>query len=191
MRFSSPIVLRKTAMSKAAFYFGKVCEKHPALGGKRHSSNRKCYGCGADATAAWRKANPEKAKAYSAEYLPKWLKANADKVRADGAKRMREWRLKNAEKVKQLANSPEMVAYRAARRAAERRATPSWANEFFIQQAYEIASVRTKVTGIKWQVDHIVPLKSDRVCGLHWEGNFQVIPAKLNSAKGNRHWPNM
>lgn len=104
---------------------------------------------------------------------------------------MREWRQKNIEKVRLAANSPEMRAYRSALRAKEKRATPAWANAFFIKEAYELASLRTKMTGVVWHVDHIVPLQSKRVCGLHWEGNFQVITQKENSAKGNRHWPNM
>jgi len=124
-------------------------------------------------------------------YLPKWLEANAEKVREDARKRMQEWRQRNIEKVRAAANSPEMRAYRAARRAKERRATPSWANAFFIHEAYELAALRTEMTGVEWHVDHIVPLQSKRVCGLHWEGNFQVIPAIENAAKGNRHWPDM
>lgn len=41
------------------------------------------------------------------------------------------------------------------------------------------------------EVDHIVPLTSDLGCGLHWEGNLQVIPAAANLAKKNFWWPDM
>ena len=35
-------------------------------------------------------------------------------------------------------------------------------------------------------VDHIYPLKSDWVCGLHTLENLQYLTALENSAKGNR-----
>jgi hypothetical protein len=74
----------------------------------------------------------------------------------------------------------------ARRRAQKKQAIPSWANDFFIKEAYHLAKLRTRMTGFKWEVDHIYPLQSDVVCGLHVENNFQVIPATLNRSKGNK-----
>ena len=133
----------------------------------------------------------KKAAITSARCAKAWRKANAAKVRVEGAIRMAEWRKNNPEITKTKANSPEMRAYRSGRRAATKKATPSWANSFFIKEAYALADLRTKMLGFVWHVDHIVPLKSDRVCGLHWEGNMAVIPGEENSRKGNRRWPQM
>ena len=65
--------------------------------------------------------------------------------------------------------------------------TPSWANNFYIEQAYDIAEIRTKLTGFRWEVDHIVPLQGKNVCGLHVETNLQVIPMVENRRKSNNH----
>jgi len=61
-----------------------------------------------------------------------------------------------------------------------------WANEFFISEAYDLAILREKATGFKWEVDHIIPITHKLVCGLHVENNLQVIPATENIRKRNR-----
>lgn len=40
-------------------------------------------------------------------------------------------------------------------------------------------------------VDHIVPLQSNWVCGLHCEANLRVIPGAENESKRNFWWPQM
>lgn len=88
-------------------------------------------------------------------------------------------------------NRAKAAHYSAKARAAKLRATPAWANHFFIEEAYDLAQRRTSATGIEWQVDHIVPLQSELVCGLHTHENLQVIPARVNRSKQNRVWPGM
>lgn len=70
-------------------------------------------------------------------------------------------------------------------------ATPGWANLFFIEEAYLLATLRNRLTGVKWEVDHEVPLVHPLVCGLHVEHNLRVIPAMENRRKGNRFWQDM
>lgn len=79
----------------------------------------------------------------------------------------------------------------SGRNAARKRATPVWANRFFISEAHDLAKRRTKLLGEPWHVDHIVPLQNPLVCGLHVENNLRVIPSSHNLAKGNRVWPDM
>ena len=89
------------------------------------------------------------------------------------------------------AHRAEYSAHAARRRASKLQATPAWANDFFIQEIYALAQLRTKLTGVKHHVDHIVPLQSKLVCGLHVEYNLAVIPARDNLHKSNRSWPDM
>ena len=72
-----------------------------------------------------------------------------------------------------------------------KRATPAWANHFFIREAYLLSSLRSEMTGYRWEVDHIVPLQSSQVCGLHVENNIRVVPRSVNRSKGNSIWPDM
>jgi len=67
-------------------------------------------------------------------------------------------------------------------------ATPFWADEAKIAQIYKLAK-EMSVNGVEYQVDHIVPISSKFVCGLHIETNLEIVPADYNYAKRNRYWP--
>ncbi len=96
---------------------------------------------------------------------------------------------------KQLAwcqRHPEKAnARNAKRRAVKLSRIPSWSESFIVDEIYHLAKIRTEITGVKWHVDHVVPLNSPLVSGLHCEANLRVIPAQQNYDKGNRHWPDM
>jgi hypothetical protein len=88
-------------------------------------------------------------------------------------------------------NNPDRLNVRSAnRRARKLMATPVWADQETVKGMYQLVSVFNR-TGIILHVDHIVPLQSDLVCGLHCEANLQLLPASDNQSKGNRHWPDM
>lgn len=76
------------------------------------------------------------------------------------------------------------------RKAMKLRAVPAWANMDIITTIYKIAGAYRKA-GFDVQVDHIVPLLSPLVCGLHTEQNLQLLWAHDNLTKSNRVWPDM
>lgn len=68
--------------------------------------------------------------------------------------------------------------------------TPTWLNDSMrsdIQQYYMRANELTKSTGVKYHVDHIVPIRGKDVCGLHVPWNLRVITASENVRKSNKN----
>lgn len=92
------------------------------------------------------------------------------------------------QKVYRQANSHLVNALNAKRRAFKLLATPAWADLEAIKGMYYLATIFNRI-GMNLHVDHIIPLQSDLVCGLHCESNMQLMPAIDNLSKGNRHWP--
>lgn len=125
-------------------------------------------------SARWRERNRELAAARS--------KASREKKIGHYRRMVAEWAKRHPEKVRS-----KWAAYRSAQKGA----TPPWFDKVLVEEAYHLAQLRTKATGFQWHVDHIVPLQSTIVCGLHTIENLQVIPGALNISKGNRHWPQM
>jgi hypothetical protein len=81
---------------------------------------------------------------------------------------------------------PKKAADRRQRSLAQRSATPGWANKKAILAFYREAARLTLETGIAHEVDHIIPILSKRVCGLHVETNLQVITKAANQTKLNK-----
>ncbi len=84
------------------------------------------------------------------------------------------------------ANKPLLQFYNLKRRKQLVQATPAWADQLLILEFYKNSVELTNQTGIPHQVDHIIPLVNDLVCGLHWEGNLQVLTAVDNQSKNNK-----
>jgi hypothetical protein len=88
------------------------------------------------------------------------------------------------------ANPGVIVAINKRRDLATLQRTPKWLSEtelWMIKEVYILSALRTKLTGIRWNVDHIIPLQGVNVSGLHVLNNLRVIPATINSRKTNKH----
>ena len=70
------------------------------------------------------------------------------------------------------------------------RATPKWLTESdwaSMNRIYEEARRLTRKTGVKHQVDHIIPVNGDNISGLHVPTNLQILTQSENVAKSNRY----
>ena len=120
-----------------------------------------------------------------------WADKNRDKTRAAVARWDKANKARKLEHAKayQKRYPAKVNEYVVRRYAARRNATPLWANKQYVADMYMLARLVSEITGEKYHVDHIVPLKSDEVCGLHVEHNLQVIHHSANHAKFNTQWP--
>lgn len=88
-------------------------------------------------------------------------------------------------KVYYWSNRDKMVAKSRAYNSRVRKSRPLWCSQPEINEYYLMA----RKSGL--EVDHIVPINSSLVCGLHCLDNFQLLTRKENASKSNRYWPDM
>ena len=176
------IIKRRHAKEQGLKYYftGKPCKKgHMA---ERLVSNGLCVECRKQYSKKWYQENRDHCKQrnkqwyhenaeYRQQYYKQWVQENPEYKK--------QWRQENPDKVN---------AINAKRHASKLQRTPKWLSEddlWLIQEAYSLAKEREKATGIKWHVDHVVPLQGETVSGLHVPGNLQVIPGSENCSKNN------
>ncbi len=168
----------------------------------------RCKSCCATINKEWRIKNLEYKSAKNKEwYLEnkkhalQYAKDYANSKKEEIALRKRKWyedrkkqgkidvtlHRKKAAEWKTL-NRGKATANQRARDLAKTKATPQWLTKEqkeAIRDFYWLAKDLEKVSGEKYHVDHIVPLKGVDVCGLHVPWNLQVLPADINITKGN------
>lgn len=167
------------------YFTGKPC-KHGHIA-ERFVSTRTCVECHRLRAAKKYHEDPEAAK----RKVYGWRDKNPDK----SAEHQRQYFERNSDSVRErarvgYAEDPAKVrAAVATYEAAKLQATPAWADMQKILEVYREAERLSLDTGVQHHVDHIIPLRSDIVCGLHVQWNLRAIPASDNCSKGNRWWP--
>ena len=177
------------ALGAKEYFTGEPCKQGHIAPRKTKGSCTECL------KVEWKAAAKTRA-AYFTEY----------NKREDVKDRKNEWYIENREQVIAAAstrpahvkreyrntwkenNVLKIRADTKARRRKHREATPPWLTrkqKSEIRQMYQVAITLTKTTGEQYVVDHIWPLRSEVVCGLHAPWNLRVITQAENLKKSN------
>lgn len=153
--------------------------------------HRWCKECSKAAKKEWYEKNAEAEKAKAIQYHYENYEKNKERI----IRTVSEWQKTNREKYRKIAKKcyektkHKKFAWQALARAAKRNAVPKWIDDQLkkeIQKFYIDARLKTKETGTKYEVDHIVPLMGENVCGLHVPWNLRVITQFENRSKQNK-----
>jgi 5-methylcytosine-specific restriction endonuclease McrA len=169
----------KCGENKPDTEFGKVSV---ARGGGLDS---RCKACARAATAAWRAANPERAKVANAA----WRAAYPNMVKAKDAA----YRAANYDKVKAAtaayrAANPEAVRISTQNRRARKlesggKLSPGLSDKLFKLQRGKCACCG-KPLGNDYHLDHIMPLA---LGGSNTDDNIQLLRSTCNQQKHSKH----
>lgn len=198
---------------ESRYFTGKPC-KHGHIA-QRVTASRTCIECIRAYSANFRLRNPNKLKEWILNNRERhalvgmqWKHSNKEKVREYGKREYvknkarksiyaAKWRLENADRFKEMIaewarkNPERRTANAARRRAILIKAIPSWADHEQMSRIYAEAAMFRKWTCFSFEIDHIVPLVSKVVCGLHCQNNMRVCLSSENRRKSNRSWPDM
>ena len=84
--------------------------------------------------------------------------------------------------------TPAWISNRGPRAAYIRAvclSAPPWVDKRALMALHAQAAALTRSTGHLHVLDHVVPLRHPRVCGLTVPWNLRVVHWRVNSAKGN------
>lgn len=149
-----------------------------------------CRDCKKIKKKEWDLKNQDRVKENAKEFYKTYYPENKEKI----LQRTIEWQQNNKEKYAAKRkrwyekNKEKSFAKSAKYRASKRNACPSWLDDTMkleIEAIYLKANKISIETGMAHEVDHIVPLCSEIVCGLHVPWNLQVISQFDNRSKRN------
>lgn len=178
----------KCKVERQLFDFAKDAKRKDGLQPYCKDCNKAYRKAKQDDIAAYREAN----RADYRERNKAWRAANPDKVKERNTNSYRANKQANINRVRewQKANPDKHCEIQVRRYASIKSSQPAWADREAIALVYKTASEMRR-SGADVHVDHIVPLRSKFVCGLHVSVNLQIIDRRENQIKNNRLWPDM
>ena len=182
-----PKTRKEAIASGAKFYFtGEPCVRgHIAL----RKTKGACVDCMKEDWAIDNERRKGKPKTDAAKAAAKrYYEKNREAVIARAAARPVEEKRRLQAEYKER-NVDVVRADTSVRKRRHRDATPSWLTPMERMQMRELyvqARKLTALTGERYVVDHIVPLRGEEVCGLHVPWNLRVITQDENLRKSNK-----
>ena len=158
----------------------------------------------AERASKWRMANPgrvkelaERGRQKRKERWAEFLEAERQRYRESPDKKLAAQKVRREQpevalRIKAYQQEygrkyPEKLRAKVAiRRATLLRAMPKWCDRAAINEIYRRAKELTIQTGLKHEVDHIIPLRGKTVWGLHIPINLQILTTSQNRRKFNR-----
>lgn len=183
-----PKTRQQAKAQNSEFYFtGKLC-KHGHID-KRITKRGECVTCRKD---NWQIDNAKRVGKPQTEASKrgklKYYEKNRDAVIARALARPEEDK-RRYRKTWKLNNPLSKNMHRNAWRRRQKDACPSWLSKDDRQRINDIymqAQLTSQTTGRRYVVDHIIPITSNVVCGLHVPWNLRVITNEENAKKWNK-----
>lgn len=186
------IISRKEAkLQKLQFYFTGVPCKNGHID-QRRTKNATCNSCAKETIQKFRLENEEHVKQHWKDYYKKHkdqiLQQKYERERSTGwseAKLYMKKRLKSTPLPSQTNGRP--VARMALHRARKLNRLPVWVTQSHIDEMKLLYEESFTMSEHKpFEVDHIVPLQGNDMCGLHVPWNLQIVPRRINRQKKNK-----
>lgn len=204
------VILRSEAkqLGLKRYYTGKAC-KHGHLT-ERFTNDGKCRECSRIDPSRQKFKEKEAERSKKKRLIAKLnkpikIKKSKEQLSREAVLRTNKWRennqdrsnalsricyqknKENKKKTKKAWRDKNKIAIRfltAQRRALQKNALPKWSDKKKVRNLYLNCPKG-------YCVDHIVPLQSKFVCGLHNHFNLQYLTRSENSQKSNIWWPDM
>ena len=166
------------ALGLKRYFTGRQCQEGNVHPYRTSDGNCACPAC------------MERRREQHKPYLAAWKEANSERWRDTQIKSahktdVRQRRIGTRKEWK-VANRDKVAADCRWRQTLKAKATPWWADRKAIEAIYAEARRLERETGVKYHVDHIIPVQGRLVCGLHVESNLRIITASDNCRKHNR-----